>query len=112
MCIRDRGEVILFNALTALARWDRAQLNIPSVAVNFSPDELRNPKLADKLKWELDRFNLTPARLSVEVLENVVADTDNDVVVSNIAALARLGCGIDLDDFGTGHASILSLIHI
>lgn len=103
------GEVILFNALTALARWDRAQLNIPSVAVNFSPDELRNPKLADKLKWELDRFNLTPARLSVEVLENVVADTDNDVVVSNIAALARLGCGIDLDDFGTGHASITSI---
>lgn len=103
------GEVMLYNALAALARWDKLGLGIPTVAVNFSASELRNPRMADKLKWELDRFDLQPARLSVEVLENVVADTDNDVIVSNIAALARLGCGIDLDDFGTGHASITSI---
>ena len=58
---------------------------------------------------ELDRFDLEPRRLSIEILENVVAETDNDVVVANIAALAKLGCGIDLDDFGTGHASITSI---
>jgi EAL domain-containing protein (putative c-di-GMP-specific phosphodiesterase class I) len=103
------GEVMLFNALTALARWDRAGLDVPTVAVNFSAAELRNPKLAEKLKWELDRFGLEPKRLCVEVLEHVVAETDNDVIVSNISALARMGCGIDLDDFGTGHASITSI---
>ncbi|MEO5613396.1 MAG: bifunctional diguanylate cyclase/phosphodiesterase [Cypionkella sp.] len=103
------GEVILYHALSALARWDRAGLNVPTVAVNFSSPELRNPRLAEKLKWELDRFDLEPKRLSVEVLENVVAQTDNDIIVSNIAALAALGCGIDLDDFGTGHASITSI---
>lgn len=103
------GEVMLYNALTALTRWDRAGLSVPTVSVNFSASELRNPRLADKLKWELDRFDLEPSRLCVEVLENVVAETENDVIVSNIAALARLGCGIDLDDFGTGHASITSI---
>lgn len=103
------GEVMLFNALTALTRWDKAGLGVPMVAVNFSAAELRNPKLAEKLKWELDRFGLAPARLCVEILEHVVADADNDVIVSNIAALSRLGCGIDLDDFGTGHASITSI---
>ncbi|MDZ4309272.1 MAG: bifunctional diguanylate cyclase/phosphodiesterase [Cypionkella sp.] len=103
------GEVILYHALSALARWDRAGLNVPTVAVNFSSPELRNPRLAEKLKWELDRFDLQPNRLTIEVLENVVAQTDNDIIVSNIAALAALGCGIDLDDFGTGHASITSI---
>lgn len=103
------GEVMLFNALTALSRWDKAGLAIPTVAVNFSAAELRNPRLADKLKWELDRFGMEPRRLCVEVLENVVAETDNDVIVSNIANLSRMGCGIDLDDFGTGHASITSI---
>lgn len=103
------GEVILREALQALARWDRAGLGVPEVAVNFSAEELRDPKLADKLKWEMDRFDLHPARLTVEVLESVVAETAQDVIVSNIAALARLGCGIDLDDFGTGHASITSI---
>lgn len=103
------GEVMLYNALTALLQWDKAGMAVPMVSVNFSACELRNPRLAEKLKWELDRFNLEPQRLCIEVLENVVAETENDVIVSNIAALARLGCGIDLDDFGTGHASITSI---
>ncbi len=103
------GEVILYHALAALVRWDKAGLHIPCVAVNFSAAELRNPRLAEKLKWELDRFDLTPNRLSVEILENVVADTDNDVIVHNIAAVAKMGCGVDLDDFGTGHASITNI---
>jgi EAL domain-containing protein (putative c-di-GMP-specific phosphodiesterase class I)/GGDEF domain-containing protein len=103
------GEVILQNALATLVRWDKLQMDIPCVSVNFSADELRNPRLADKLKWELDRFDLNPNRLCIEVLENVVAATENDVIVANIAALARMGCGIDLDDFGTGHASITSI---
>jgi diguanylate cyclase len=103
------GEVMLYHALAALVRWDKAGLHVPNVGVNFSSAELRNPRLAEKLKWELDRFNLAPERLCVEILETVIAETDNDVVVHNISALAKLGCGIDLDDFGTGHASITNI---
>ncbi len=43
------------------------------------------------------------------MLETVVAETDNDVIVHNITALARMGCAIDLDDFGTGHAALSSI---
>lgn len=103
------GEVILGQALSALRGWDRAGLRVPHVSVNFSSAELRNPNLAAKLKWELDRFDLAAERLTVEILESVVAETDNDVVVHNVSALAKLGCGIDLDDFGTGHASLSSI---
>jgi diguanylate cyclase (GGDEF)-like protein len=103
------SEVMLFNAFVALSRWDKAGLRVPTIGVNFSEDELRNPRLADKLKWELDRFDLTPDRLAVEILETVVARTDNDVIVHNVNALARMGCGIDLDDFGTGHTSITNI---
>jgi len=103
------GEVMLGQSLGALRGWDRAGLGVPSIGVNFSRDELRNPNLEARLKWELDRFDLLPGRLTVEILETVIAETDNDMIVHNIAALARLGCGIDLDDFGTGHASIAAI---
>lgn len=103
------GEVMLYHALAALVRWDKAGLRVPNVGVNFSAAELRNPRLAEKLKWELDRFDLTPDRLCIEILETVIAETDNDVIVHNISALSKLGCGIDLDDFGTGHASITNI---
>ena len=103
------GEVMLFHALTALTEWDRKGLRVPNVSVNFSAADLRNPRLPDRLKWELDRFELTPDRLTVEILETVIAASENDMVVANIAALAAMGCGIDLDDFGTGHASITTI---
>jgi len=103
------SEVILFNSLTALKSWDKAGLEIPNVSVNFSGEELSDPKLCDKIRWELDRFDLAPARLTVEVLETVIARSQNDTITRNIAQLAEMGCGIDLDDFGTGHASIANI---
>ncbi len=103
------GEVILFGALSALSRWDKAGFGIARVAVNFSASELRNPRLAEKLKWELDRFSLPPNRLTIEVLETVAARFDDDIILSNLAQLSALGCGIDLDDFGTGQASIANI---
>ncbi len=48
----------------------------------------------------------------IEVLETVVASRGEDVVIRNLAGLARLGCKLDLDDFGTGHASITSIRHL
>ncbi len=103
------GEVILYHALGALKSWDMAGLDVPQIGVNFAPEELRNPRLIEKIEWELDRFELAPSRLTIEILETVVASSPDDTVVRNIAALSKLGCQIDLDDFGTGHASISSL---
>lgn len=103
------GEVMLFHALQAMSRWDRAGHRITSVGVNFSAEELRNPQLAEKVRWELDRFALSPDRLSVEVLETVVAERENDIIIRNVRALADMGCRIDLDDFGTGHAAFSSV---
>ncbi|WP_319825803.1 bifunctional diguanylate cyclase/phosphodiesterase [Thalassovita sp.] len=103
------GEVMLSRALMALCDWDRAGISVPTVGVNFAEQELRNPKLVDRIRWELDRHEQPPERLSIEVLETVVAASPDDMIARNINALAELGCGIDLDDFGTGHASISSI---
>jgi len=102
-------EVMLSKSLSALRHWEKAGLAIPSVAVNFSSDELSNPKLCEQIKWELDRFELSPDRLCVEILEDVIAVSKDDMIVRNIQALAEMGCRIDLDDFGTGHASIANI---
>lgn len=103
------GQVMLYHALTALKAWDGAGVDVPRVGVNFASDELCNPELVEKIRWELDRFELTPDRLSVEILETVFSNTPDDIITRNVAGLGALGCRIDLDDFGTGHASIASI---
>lgn len=103
------GEVILYGALSALSRWDHAGLAVPRVSINLSAAELRVPGLADRIAWEMDRFGLDRSRLTLEVLETVTARSDDDLAVTNLSALSRLGFGIDLDDFGTGTAAIANI---
>ena len=103
------GQTIRHHAFAAMRKWDRAGVIVPRIGINFSSDELRDPALIDRLKWELDQNDLTPDRLSVEVLETVFSRRPDDVITRNVTGLSKLGCCIDLDDFGTGHASIASI---
>jgi EAL domain-containing protein (putative c-di-GMP-specific phosphodiesterase class I) len=103
------AEVMMHHSFRALKQWDSAGVVIPQVGVNFAGSELSNPRLLEKIKWDLDRFELAPDRLAVEVLETVVASAPDDMITRNINALGAMGCRIDLDDFGTGNASIASI---
>lgn len=103
------GRSILHHALSALARWDEAGLQVPSVSVNFSAAELRDPTLAGHVAAELERFGLPPVRLTVEILETVAAQGADDRVIATIAALREQGVNLDLDDFGIGQASMSAI---
>jgi EAL domain-containing protein (putative c-di-GMP-specific phosphodiesterase class I) len=103
------GEAMLTQSLGALRGWDLAGFRVPAVSVNFSARELADPELPERLLWQLDRHGLAPDRLTVEVLESVVAKDCDDIIVRNIERIAGMGCGVDMDDFGTGNASITSI---
>lgn len=107
--LEQLAEHMLNAALEAQKEWEANGFYVPHVGVNFAGDELRNPLLVDKIHWELDRYNLTPDRVAIEVLETVIAGAPDSTVSRNVNGLAGLGCYIDLDDFGTGHASISSI---
>lgn len=103
------SEVMIYQSLSRLRDLDRSGKAGLQIGINLSTDELRNPQLVDKLKWEADRFDITPQRICIEVLETVVCESDDDVIVRNLRALAEAGFRIDLDDFGTGHAAIANI---
>ena len=100
---------MLTDSLGALSQWDADGFDVPQISINLSKAELRNPAFVDQVNMELDRFELNAQRLVIEVLETVVASRADDLIVTNLRRLAELGCHIDLDDFGTGHASITSI---
>ena len=53
--------------------------------------------------------DLPPARLEIEITENVLLDRGGDQVAATLRGLDRLGVTIALDDFGTGYASLSHL---
>ncbi len=96
---------MLSQSMAQLRQWDAAGLIVPMLAINLDAQDLADPTLPDRIAWEMDRHDIPPHRLTVEVMETVLADGD-PVTVRGIDRLARMGCGVDLDDFGTGQAAI------
>lgn len=107
--MEDLGEVILASALSTLRDLDRAGCDVPRMAVNLCAAELANPRLVDRIRWELDRFEMPPARLALEIDETVLAGVKDETAAANLAELAAMGCLIDLEDFGSGQASIANI---
>lgn len=103
--MRPLGRVILRDALRALSTWDSEGLVVPRVAVNMCAEELRHPDVIRDVTFQLHSFDIAASRLVIEVLETVYVDREDDPIVRNLAGFSKLGCLIDLDDFGTGHAS-------
>lgn len=99
-------ELMLAQALAALRHWDQAGMGGATATVPLSTEELRDPKLTQRLKWDIDRFEAAPGRLRFELPETAVSGAGEDVIGYNMAALARMGCHIDLAGFGAGPASI------
>lgn len=97
---------MLDQGMMALKAWDGAGLDVPTISVNISNCELSDPNFATCILWELDRHDLRPSRLTIEVLESVGPITSNAEARRNLRLLAEAGCRIDLDDFGTGYASL------
>jgi EAL domain-containing protein (putative c-di-GMP-specific phosphodiesterase class I)/GGDEF domain-containing protein len=105
----DLGKRIRQDALAALRAWDAAGHLPITVSVNASDAELRNPSYAEEVAWDLDAIGMPPERLIVEVLESVAADARDDTIMATLAALRSQGIALDLDDFGVGQASLLSI---
>lgn len=97
------------HALSAVSEWGRLGWTDLTVSINASAEELRSPTYAEQIAWDLDGAEIDPARLIVEVLETVAATSQDDAVMKTLAALRQQGVRLDLDDFGIGQASLLSI---
>ncbi len=75
------------------------------VAVNVSPLQFANPSLPAIITNALAAAQCNPARLELEITENVFL-TDDEGTDAMFAALKRVGVRLSLDDFGTGYSSL------
>jgi EAL domain-containing protein (putative c-di-GMP-specific phosphodiesterase class I) len=96
-------------ALEALAGWRRAGHDI-GVSVNLAVRNLSEDDLAARVAASLTRHGIPAAALTLEVTETSAID-DDETVERTLDALDRLGVELSIDDFGTGHSSLVRLAH-
>lgn len=103
------SEAVLSQAAYALREWRDVGLPAPRVNVNLSGRQLRDPGVVELMRIVVSEYGLRPDDFAIEIVESVLFGDSVDPALANIAALQALGFSIELDDFGTGHASISNL---
>ncbi len=107
------GDWVLDEACRQASVWSRYR-PVPEgivMAVNVSGRQLRSAQFIGTVKMALDRHQVPPQRLCLEITETALLDNPEgarDVLVK----LAGLGVQIALDDFGTGYSSLARLVSL
>ncbi|MDR3537788.1 MAG: EAL domain-containing response regulator, partial [Acetobacteraceae bacterium] len=101
---------VLRQSLSACRRW-RASHPACSVAVNISPMVLAEPSLPEEIDRLLHEVELGPGALIAEITESSVIA--NPLVAAEVLTRLRIkGVSLSIDDFGTGHSSLLTLLRL
>ncbi len=97
----------LEQTLSHLRDWDAKGLHLDA-SINLPPEVLLQPDCAHWVRQTLERFDISPARLQLEILEDAEFQDvgQRDVAVH---ALAALGVHLVMDDLGSGYSSLLRL---
>ncbi|PJI45323.1 MAG: diguanylate cyclase [Rhizobium sp.] len=101
-------QLVLEKALRDQMRWTALGVKVPRISVNVSSKRLHDATLVDQLHG----LAIDPGAICFELVESIFLDESDDVVTENIEKIKALGIDIEIDDFGTGHTSILSLLRL
>lgn len=99
MC--DLGEWVLNKTVEVAAHLPPGK----RIAMNLSPLQLRATGFAEKVRKAVDRFDLSPNQIELEITETVIMSDDARTMTA-LNSLREMGFLLALDDFGTGHASL------
>ena len=104
----DVGEWVIDAALTQIAAWHTAGLDLP-VSINIGARQLQQDNFVEHLQTILARHpQVNPTKLELEVLETSALE-DITRVSRVIEDCAKIGVKFALDDFGTGYSSLTYL---
>ena len=82
---------------------------VGAVSVNFSANQMTNPDLVQDVLSMLERFNLKPENIVMEITEIIFID-NYDLVCCQMTQLSQLGVKFYLDDFGTGYSNLANVV--
>jgi EAL domain-containing protein (putative c-di-GMP-specific phosphodiesterase class I)/ActR/RegA family two-component response regulator len=105
--IDELTDWVLSEAMSQLARWQSQGMRF-RMAVNLSMDNLRVPGFSGRVAELARSAGVTPQHVMLEITESrLIAPLPPPL--ENLVRLRMLRFGLSIDDFGTGHSSLVQL---
>ncbi len=102
------GRWVLSRACEQVGYWQHVEERAAQVAVNVSARQLEDPELADHVRSVLQDNAMADGTLTLELTESALLDGGEETL-DVLSRLQAAGARLSLDDFGTGHSSLVHL---
>ncbi len=100
--------IVLKEGLKTTESLIQAGLQIPKVSFNVAANRLEYPDIPELAHL----LALEGTTVSFEILESVLVEDQSELFRSHVELLRDMGFGVEVDDFGSGHASIIGLTQL
>lgn len=95
-------------AIAIFSDWIERGIAVPPLSINVSGKRLLEPGLIRMLNKAVKKGLL----VNIELVEAIFLDDADEKTLLVLDQIREMGIGIEIDDFGTGHASIAGLIRV
>jgi diguanylate cyclase (GGDEF)-like protein len=102
------GDWVIGEACRQIKRWETGGLPRVKVAINLSPEQLRQQDCVERVQTMVEGAGVEPERIMFEITETV-AMRDAEQMAKVIHQFQDAGFDIAIDDFGTGYSSMAYL---
>lgn len=109
--ILDIGHWVIEKVFSDLDIIRKKTKNCKPIAINISPKQLHDGKVAEHMKRLLDQYAISSDCIEIEITENVLLQNSAQTM-KLLEKFRDLKIKIALDDFGTGYSSLSYLIFI
>jgi diguanylate cyclase (GGDEF)-like protein len=99
------GENVLRHVCGQVKAWQADFVPLVPVAVNVSPRQFEQGRLADMFVRVIKDFDIDPTLIRIEITENGLMRNLHEHA-KTLQRLRDFGVTISIDDFGTGHSSL------
>jgi EAL domain-containing protein (putative c-di-GMP-specific phosphodiesterase class I) len=104
----ELDQFVFDEACAAISQLDKVLCEAYTVSVNVTADSLQHAELENQIHGALQKYNVAPNRLSIEITEQEVMHNTIQTI-AKIGQLKAEGHQLLLDDFGMGHTSVAYL---
>lgn len=106
--VPDLDREMMERCQVAMLNWAQQGLILPRLSFNVSAGRLEDPSIVEMGR----RLAAGPTKISFELLESILIEDERDFTRLHLDTIQDCGVDIEIDDFGSGHASIVSLMQI
>lgn len=106
--VDDMDAIIFKKAVAEIIALQARGLKIPKVSFNVTTQRIQNPDTFEILA----SLPADAPRIGFEILESVLVEEQSEVFNFSLDRVRDMGVCIEIDDFGSGHASVVGLMHL